>query len=169
MDTHAIKSLMTEAVNQLTAPARPIEARHTPRRHIYHRQVRFSDIDAHGHVNNVRFLEYLEDARIALFLDYLDYAGEPPADRHGLPTVGALIARHEVDYRRPLRFRHGSVRIESWVTKVNRVSCELAAEIRSDEEVFAEARSTVVAFDPQTAKPRRFTVHERAFLALYLP
>ncbi|MFD0477255.1 acyl-CoA thioesterase [Nonomuraea thailandensis] len=77
---------MTEAVTQLTAPARPIEVRHTPRRHVYHRQVRFSDIDAHGHVNNVRFLEYLEDARIALFLDY---AGTPPEDRSGLPAVGS--------------------------------------------------------------------------------
>ena len=37
-------------------------------RHIYHRQIRFADIDAHGHVNNARFLEYLEDARIALYL-----------------------------------------------------------------------------------------------------
>ncbi|MCF6476385.1 acyl-CoA thioesterase [Nonomuraea sp. MG754425] len=167
---------MTEAVTQLTAPARPaevrpvevrpVEVRQGPRRHVYHRQVRFSDIDAHGHVNNVRFLEYLEDARIALFLDY---AGAPPEDRSGLPAVGIAIVRHEVDYRRPLRFRHGMVRIESWVTKVNRVSCELAAEICSDEGVFAEARSTIMAFDPHTARPRRFTVPERAFLKRYLP
>ncbi|WP_345151956.1 hypothetical protein [Nonomuraea rubra] len=42
MDTHAIKSLMTEAVTQLTAPPARSRCGTTPRRHVYHRQVRFS-------------------------------------------------------------------------------------------------------------------------------
>ena len=165
MDIQAITGRMTEAVTQLAAPARPIEVRHAATRHIYHRQVRFSDVDANGHVNNVRFLEYLEDARIAL---YLDYAGALPEDRGGLPAVRFAIVRHEVDYRKPLSFRHGSVRVESWMTKVNWASCELAAEICSDDGVFVEACSTIVGFDPHTARPRRFTVPERAFLKRYL-
>lgn len=157
---------MTEVVTQLTAPVRPIEVHDAAKRHIYHRQIRFADIDAHGHVNNARFLEYLEDARIAL---YLDYAGVLQEDRSGLPSVGVVIVRHEVGYRKPLKFRHGAVRIESWVTKINGASCEMAAEICSDEGVFLEARSTIAAVDPDTARPRRFTVPERAFLERYMP
>ncbi|QKN67395.1 thioesterase [Amycolatopsis sp. WAC 01375] len=156
---------MTEAVTQLAAAGRPIEVRETSRRHTYDRQIRFADIDAHGHVNNARFVEYLEDARIAL---YLDYAGALQEDRGGLPSVGMVVVRHEVDYRRPLEFGRRSVRIESWVTKVSWASCELAAEIRSDEGVHIEARSTIAAVDQDTAKPRRFTVSERAFLERYL-
>nr|SBO92679.1 hypothetical protein BN4615_P2193 [Nonomuraea gerenzanensis] len=142
-----------------------VEMTSTSGRHLYHRQVRFSDIDAHGHVNNVRFLEYLEDAWIAL---YLDNAGPPQEDRDGLPAVGFAVVRHEIFYRRPLRFRHGSVRVESWVTKVNRVTCEMAAQICSDGEVFVEARSMIMGFDTHTAKPRRLTLHERTFLKRYL-
>ncbi|MER6668106.1 thioesterase family protein [Amycolatopsis japonica] len=127
--------------------------------------MRFADIDAHGHVNNARFVEYLEDARIAL---YLDYAGALRDGRGGVPSVGMVVVRHEVDYRKPLEFGRRSVRIESWVTKINRASCELAAEIRSDEGVHLEARSTIAAIDPDTAKPRRFTVSEHAFLERYL-
>lgn len=144
---------------------RLVEMKSISEKHMYHRQVRFSDIDAHGHVNNVRFLEYLEDAWIAL---YLDNTAVPPEDRDGVPTVGFAIVRHEIFYRRPLRFRHGSVRVESWLTKMNRVTCEMAAQICSDGEVFVEARSMIMGFDAQTAKPRRFTVHERTFLTRYL-
>jgi len=144
---------------------RQVGTEHIPDKHMYYRQVRFSDIDAHGHVNNVRFLEYLEDAWISL---YLDNTAVPPEDREGVPAVGFAIVRHEILYRRPLRFRHGSVRVESWVTKLNRVTCEMAAQICSDGEVFVEARSKIMAFDAQTAKPRRFTAHERDFLTRYL-
>jgi acyl-CoA thioester hydrolase len=158
MDTQAINGRPTESVTQLAA--HPVRTRH-----VYHRQVRFSDIDANGHVNNVRFLEYLEDARIAL---YQGYEGAPPEERSGLPAVWFAIVRHEVDYRRPLGFRHGWVRVESWMTKVNWASCQLAARIRSDDEVFAEAHSTIAGFDPNTGRVRRFTAPERAFLRSYL-
>ncbi|MDF5752442.1 thioesterase family protein [Spongiactinospora sp. TRM90649] len=135
-------------------------------RHVYHRPVRFADIDAQGHVNNVRLVEYLEDARISFFFDYVrDSDGDIDP---GSPLPGVAIARHEVNYRRPLRFRHDEVRIESWVTKIGHVRTELAAEIRDDHEVFAEARSTVVAFDLDTQRPRRFTTDERAYLRRYL-
>jgi acyl-CoA thioester hydrolase len=154
MDTQVIKGRPTETV------IGPVETRH-----VYHRQVRFSDIDANGHVNNVRFLEYLEDARVDLYLGYEDTSA---ADHGGLPAVRFAIVRHEVDYRRPLSFRHGWVRVESWMTKVNWASCELAARIRSDDEVFVEACSTIAGFDPDTGKPRRFTAPERAFLRGYL-
>ncbi|OXM68379.1 acyl-CoA thioesterase [Amycolatopsis vastitatis] len=155
---------MTEVVTEPTAPALPVEAG-SGSRHVYHRQIRFADIDAHGHVNNARFLEYLEDARIDL---YLGFAGALREDSDGLPSVGFVIVRHEVAYRKPLKFRDRAVRIESWVTKVSWASCELAGEVRSADEVFLEARSTAAPVDPDTGKPRRFTVPERAFLEGYL-
>lgn len=144
-------------------PREPLPPLPRPR-HVYHRPVRFGDLDLHGHVNNVRFLEYLEDARIALLLEFLG----TDADDGSMDLLpGIAVARHEVNYRRPLRFRPGSVRVESWTTKVGLVRCELAAEIRDDNDVFAEARSVLVAYDPLTRRPRRFTADERAFLRRY--
>ncbi|GLW11233.1 hypothetical protein Misp01_63610 [Microtetraspora sp. NBRC 13810] len=143
---------------------RPVEP--VTGRHIFHRPVRFADIDAHGHVNNVRFVEYLEDARVALFFEFVRRFQDDGGPES--PLLGIAIARHEVNYRRPLRFRHGSVRVESWVTKIGMVRCELAAEIRDDHDVFVETRSVVVAIDLATERPRRFTADERAFLRRYL-
>lgn len=54
-------------------------------------KVRFSDLDAMGHVNNAAFLTYLEEARIAYFNDVL------ALPRNSL-DFGAVIARIEIDY-----------------------------------------------------------------------
>ena len=37
-------------------------------RHVYDCHVRFSDVDVYGHVNNVKYFEYFQEARIAFIL-----------------------------------------------------------------------------------------------------
>src|SRR6476661_6028592 len=89
------------------------------RRHVHEFHVRFGDIDALGHVNNCRYLTYLEDARIAMFrLDPMREGREP--------LNGLVIARHEIDYKRPLLFGPDSVRVETWVTGVRAASFSVA-------------------------------------------
>ncbi|MCC5577863.1 acyl-CoA thioesterase [Microtetraspora sp. AC03309] len=127
------------------------------RRHVFHRQVRFADIDSLGHVNNVRFFDYLEDARLGmLFVD--------PVREGGRSHQGLVVARHEIDYRRPLTFRPDPVRVETWVTEIRPARFTLAYEIRDDEEVFVRARSVMVAYDVAGARPRRLTEDELAYL-----
>jgi acyl-CoA thioester hydrolase len=130
-------------------------------RHVYEFNVRFGDIDSQGHVNNVKFLGYLEDARLEMF------HGDP-VRKGEQPVRGMVISRHEIDYRRPLLPTVYPVRVESWVTQARAASCKLAYEVRDDEHVYAEARSVVVAFDLQTGRPRRFTTEEREFIGRYL-
>ena len=36
------------------------------RPHVYDAHVRFSDVDVYGHVNNVKYFEYYQEARIAM-------------------------------------------------------------------------------------------------------
>ncbi|MER5644635.1 thioesterase family protein [Streptosporangium sp. NPDC002524] len=129
-------------------------------RHVFPRAVRFADIDSLGHVNNVRFLDYLEDARLALF--HVD-----PHREGTEPFKGLVIARHEVDYLRPLTFRPDPVRVESWVTEIRPVRFTLAYEIRDDEEIFVKARSVLVAYDVARAAPRRFDRDELAYLSRF--
>ena len=69
-------------------------------------------MDALGHVNNGRYVDYLQDARV----DFLfRTAKELGAD--ALET-GLLVARHEVQYRAPLHFRPEPVRIELWISEI---------------------------------------------------
>ena len=54
--------------------------------------VRFSDLDAMGHVNNATFLSYLEESRIAYFSDVLK------RNFNNL-GFGGIVARIEIDYK----------------------------------------------------------------------
>ena len=58
--------------------------------------MRWSDLDSYGHVNNVKFYDYVQEARIALIND--DGAT-------GRPRTVWMVARQDVEYRAPLDFR----------------------------------------------------------------
>ncbi|MEU7888715.1 thioesterase family protein [Microbispora bryophytorum] len=135
------------------------ELRHPPEqltRFVFERKVRFADIDSFGHVNNVRFLDYLEDARVSMLW-------ERPRELAGR-RQDLVVARHEIDYRRPLTFRADPVRVEMWVTEISSVRFTLAYEIRDDATLYAEARTVLVAYDAAEARPRRLDEDELAYL-----
>ena len=131
-------------------------------RHVHEFYVRFGDIDSQGHVNNVKFLGYLEDARQEML------HGDP-VRRGEQPVRGMVVVRHEIDYRRPLPLTVDPVRVETWVTELRAASCALAYEVRDAEHVYATATSKLAAFDVAEGRPRRFTEAERELLSRYLP
>lgn len=131
-------------------------------RHIYSCALRWSDMDAFGHVNNVVFLRYLEEARI----DFMFRLA--PGEGSESFTGGSVVARHEIDYVRPLVHRHAPVRIESWVTKIGAASLTIAYEIKDPEQVYVRASTVVVPFNLAEGRPRRITAEERSFLEEYL-
>ena len=114
-------------------------------------------MDAYGHVNNVVFLRYLEEARI-------DFLFRPEKDF----KQGSVVARHEIDYKRQLVHRHHPVDIELWVTEIRAASFTLTYEVKDDDLVYVRASTVIVPFDFETQRPRRITAEEREFLREYL-
>jgi acyl-CoA thioester hydrolase len=131
-----------------------------PRRHVLEFHVRFGDIDVLGHVNNCRYLTYLEDARVTMLRT-------DPLREGREPLRGLVVARHEIDYHRPLLFGPDPVRVETWVTELRAGSFSLAYEVRDDEHVYVRATSVIVAYDIEKARARRFSDDELAFLRDY--
>ncbi|AZQ34825.1 acyl-CoA thioesterase [Streptomyces cyaneochromogenes] len=125
-------------------------------RHIYRCPLRWADMDAYGHVNNVVFLRYLEEARI-------DFLFRPEKDF----KQGSVVARHEIDYKRQLVHRHHPVDIELWVTEIRAASFTIAYEVKDDDLVYVRASTVIVPFDFEAQRPRRLTGEEREFLAGY--
>ncbi|GAB4078488.1 acyl-CoA thioesterase [Nostocoides australiense] len=123
--------------------------------------LRWSDMDAYGHVNNVQFLRLLEDARVAAFAEWFD------EDRSMLDS-GVLVARHEIEYLAPLVFRHAPVRIMLWPTAIAGASFDVAYEVRDPDEVgeqlYARAETSLVAYDFARSAPRRLDPREREVL-----
>ncbi|WP_026126790.1 acyl-CoA thioesterase [Nocardiopsis xinjiangensis] len=135
-------------------------ATETPRRHVHLQQVRYADLDPQFHVNNVRMLTYLEDARIS----FLHFGRADQKDQ----LFGAMVvARQEADYLAPLLPRTEPVRVELWVTEVRNSSFTLAYEILDEDTVYLRARTVLVGFDVQAQRARRLDATERAFLADY--
>ncbi|MDJ1136614.1 acyl-CoA thioesterase [Streptomyces iconiensis] len=136
-------------------------------RHSYQCPLRWSDMDAFGHVNNAVYLRYLEEARI-------DFMTRPAreADSDSF-TGGTVVARHEIDYLRPLVHQHNPVTVELWVTKLNAASVTFAYEIRetavpgADVRPYVRAKTVVVPYNLKEERPRRLTGGERAFLERY--
>lgn len=138
-----------------------LPARDTSYRHIYEFRIRFGDIDSQMHVNNVKFLGYLEDARLEMF------HSDPV--RAGLePVRGMVVSRHEIDYKVPLTGVIHPVRVETWVTELRAASFKLAYEVRDDKNVYATALSTLVAFDVENARLRRYTAAEREYIGRFV-
>jgi acyl-CoA thioester hydrolase len=113
-------------------------------------------MDAYGHVNNVVFLRYLEEARI-------DFLFRPEKDF----KQGSVVARHEIDYKRQLVHRHTPVDIELWVTEIRAASFTIAYEVKDDDLVYVRASTVIVPFDFAAQRPRRITSEERVFLEEY--
>ncbi|MEK8170847.1 thioesterase family protein [Streptomyces sp. M19] len=132
-------------------------------RHLYACPLRWSDMDAFGHVNNVVYLRYLEEARVDFMWRLAAGAGDGDAF-----TGGIVVARHEIDYLKPLFHRHVPVDVELWVTEIGAASLTVAYEVKDEETRYARASTLLVPFNFQTGRPRRVTRVEAGFLEKYL-
>jgi acyl-CoA thioester hydrolase len=146
-------------VGSSAGPATGAVAPPPERRHVYACPLRWSDMDAFGHVNNVVFLTYLEEARV----DMLFALDSPVRDL----TEGVVVAQHEIEYKRPLVYRAEPVRVETWVTRIGAAAFDVAYEVRDDDVLYVRASSVLVPYSIQKERPRRLTTTEREFLTRF--
>lgn len=107
--------------------------------------VRYSDIDAMGHVNNAVYATYFEQGRMDYFEELLE------AD---LSQEGAVLAALSVDYLRPIELDHGPVTVSIDVPRVGTTSLPMEYELyRADGELAATGETVQVAFDRDAGEP----------------
>ncbi|WP_369056051.1 MULTISPECIES: acyl-CoA thioesterase [Kineococcus] len=122
--------------------------------------LRWADMDAYRHVNNVALMRLLEEARVRAF--------GVPADDGSAPMLatGMVVARHEVDFTAPLDYRTEPVAVDLWVHAVGGASFRVGYEVLEPDgsRVYARASTTCVSYDFATGRPRRLREDERARL-----
>jgi acyl-CoA thioester hydrolase len=130
-------------------------------RFVYDVALRWSDMDAYGHVNNARFLTIYEEARVAMF-----FVG---AKSHGLGSFeeGIVIARHEIDYLRPVDYGD-PVRVEMWISQLRAAAFTVSYEMFDNDALASRAKSVCVPYNLEQGYPRRLTEVERDFLEPYV-
>jgi len=141
--------------------------------------LRWSDLDAYGHVNNARMLSLLEEARIQAFWvsgDTSEHAvGASTAVLDATPGADTitLIARQEVEYLAPIPYQRQPVDIELWIGHMGGASLDVCYEVYSPvglhpRVLYTRAVTTIVIVDGATDRPRRISQRERAAWEPYL-
>ena len=107
--------------------------------------VRSTELDAYGHVNNAKYLEYFEWGRF----DWVEALPLPPAMVERLSIV---IANVNVNFRKEAR-RGDALTVETRLTRRGRSSLELSQILKNDQDdTIADAVVTGVTFDPVLRK-----------------
>ena len=111
--------------------------------HFQTENVRFSDTDLIGHVNNVAFAALLESGRTAFAHAHLF--------TH-LPDGGlTVMARVEIDYRRELHWP-GRVDIGTCIATIGRTSYTMGQGIFLGDKCVATGLTTIVLIDRETRR-----------------
>jgi len=118
--------------------------------------VRFSDVDVYGHVNNVKYFEYFQEARI-----HLIFAG----GRELGDGLHLVVAQTDVDYRRPILFRAEPYDCRTWVSRIGSTSVVFESVVRDRDEVLARAKVVGVCIDSRTGRPAAVPDELRALVA----
>jgi acyl-CoA thioester hydrolase len=114
--------------------------------------VRWDDIDAFGHVNNAKYLTYIQEARFLWS-----------------PLLEMVVAKAEVDYLVPIYVGGRFYDITLWVEQIGNSSFTLGYAVIGDNGVVhAKVKTVQVAVSMETKKSRPLTDSEREFLKQYL-
>ncbi len=104
--------------------------------------LRFSDQDSMGHINNVAYGAYVEQARVAFIDKFLRSRGG---------GIDYILASVNIDYRREMHFP-GNVDIGVRLARIGNKSITTGYGLFKDGENVATAGSVNVFFDPKTGK-----------------
>ena len=120
-------------------------------------QLRWSDVDAYQHVNNARYLTYLEEGRDRWY-------EETVASVEG--QTDFVLVRVASDFRRELTLEDHELIVKVKPIKLGGASVTTREEIWSATRDFmaAEAESVMVAHDPMARSSRKLSPAEREAL-----
>ena len=117
---------------------------------------RFSDLDPLGHVNNVVFHDYLQEARVGLLHDLGFVRGA---------TFAQVVVKQEITHRKPLLLSPEPVVIEIWIERLGNSSYTLRYRILDEAgDLAAEASTLMAVVDPDSGRPIRIHAELRALL-----
>lgn len=104
--------------------------------------VRYADLDPQGHVNNARYLTYLEQGRAAYLIHLGLWDGQSFLD------LGIVLATAEVTYRTPIRLGQ-EVHVWVRIARIGQKSMDMVYILEEAQtgQIFAQASTVLVTYD----------------------
>lgn len=117
--------------------------------------LRWSDLDAQGHVNNAHIVDYMQEARVAFF------RGGPTSS---LLDSGIVVVGHQVEYLSSVEYHPDGVDIELGVVALGGARFEVAYTLTQQSRPVARARTVLCPYDFAAGRPARVGPADREFL-----
>ena len=143
--------------------------------------LRWGDLDAYGHINNVEMVRLLEEARVRSFWRADDLAGDgdselPPTavlDLTADSTIWSLVSRSEIEYLVPMPYSRAPIDVEVWIGRLGGASLDICFELYSPVGVeprvlYARAATEIVTVDAASGRPTRIPAPLREQWAAYI-
>jgi acyl-CoA thioester hydrolase len=116
--------------------------------HFYHLiEVRYGDLDPQGHVNNAKFLSYMEQGRVFYLKQLKLWEGS------SFLNTGIILADVQITFRKAIQFGD-PVRVGVCISRIGNKSMtsEYRIEDARDASEFASGSSVLVAYDYQNKR-----------------
>ncbi|MEI7452934.1 MAG: acyl-CoA thioesterase [Actinomycetes bacterium] len=108
-------------------------------------QRRIADLDGQGHVNNVKYSEYIQEARVNLKNVLL---GELA------PSFSQVVAKMEINYKVSLLHGYEPVPIDAWISRIGNKSYDISYVLYDEQgRVSLTAIGTMVATSGGNSHP----------------
>jgi len=101
--------------------------------------IRFSDIDAFGHVHNAAYFQYFESARLYYFSQLL-------GEDWDWNRTGIMLVENYAQYLKPLLL-NDQAKISLHVTKIGNKSFSLEYQLSVNDKIHCMGKSKLVCFD----------------------
>ncbi len=124
--------------------------------------VRYGDLDPQWHVNNTKFLTYIEQTRFAYLVALGLFDGLHFFD------LGLIVADVHVAYKKPIEALD-KVQVAARVAKIGNKSMTFEARVENPDsgEVYATSEIVMVAYDYHTKTTRPVPAEWREKIAAY--
>ncbi|MCA0380494.1 MAG: acyl-CoA thioesterase [Actinobacteria bacterium] len=132
-------------------------------------QLRWGEQDSYGHINNVSYARYLEEARVRVFWrgSAREQTGMEHHFRGDTPDgLKMLVASQHIEFLRVLEYSDQPITVELWIGGLGGSTLEIHYEIIDgsipERTVVARAVTVAVVVDGATLRPIRLTEEGKA-------
>jgi acyl-CoA thioester hydrolase len=110
-------------------------------------EVRYGDLDPQGHLNNAKYLTFMEQTRVEYFLKLGLWDG------NSFMNIGIILADAQVSFKTPILYTH-QVLVGMRVSKIGNKSITMNYCLEEGQAgtLFATGTSVVVAYDYHQAQ-----------------
>jgi acyl-CoA thioester hydrolase len=123
-------------------------------------------IDFVGHVNNINYIKWMENARVRL----LEEIGMPVTKMTVSEGIAPVLVDTYIRYKKSL-YLHNMVTIETWFSKLENASLVIDFSFYNEKrELCATGKQKCTFIDRKTSRPLRMTDEHRLMMKkFYIP